>query len=297
MRLGCIDGEAVLIRDDRYAGLAEPSAQRFATPGLVYGDWPGFLAWAAREPDLPWHRLDPKRLQAPVPVPGQVFGVGLNFHDHLAENGRAGTRPLPLTFTKFPSCITGPYDDVEIPLGGVDYEVELVLVIGRHADRVPADRAWDHIAGLTVGQDLSARGVQQGGQLSLAKSFRGFAPIGPWVTTPDELPDRDALDLRCWVNGELLQDGTTKDMVHNVPELIAFLSTVTPLRPGDLVFTGTPAGVGFFRTPQKFLAPADVVRSEIPGLGVIENRCIAPAAPGPYDQALGALAPRPPQPA
>ncbi|MGW4203456.1 fumarylacetoacetate hydrolase family protein [Streptomyces sp. NPDC004726] len=293
MRLGCVDGEAVLIEGDRYAGLAEPSGDRFSTPDRVYGDWPGFLAWAAGDHHLDWRELAPRRLQAPVPLPGQVFGVGLNYHDHLEENGQAGTRPLPLTFTKFPSCVTGPYDDVEIPVDGVDYEVEVVLVIGRHADRVTADRAWDHVAGITVGQDLSARGVQQGGQLSLAKSFRGFAPIGPWVTTVDELPDRDALALRCWVNGELLQDGTTAKMVHDVPELIAFLSTVTPLRPGDIVFTGTPAGVGFFREPQLFLAPGDVVRSEVAGLGVMENRCVAPAAPGPYDEAMRALAPRP----
>ncbi|MGP3737520.1 fumarylacetoacetate hydrolase family protein (plasmid) [Streptomyces sp. GDS52] len=293
MRLGCVDGEAVLIEDGRYAGLAEPSAQRFATPGQVYGDWSGFLSWASEDHDLKWRDLDAALLQAPVPSPGQVFGVGLNYHDHLEENGQAGTRPLPLTFTKFPSCVTGPYDAVEIPVDGVDYEVEVVLVIGAYADRVPAERAWEHIAGLTVGQDLSARGVQQGGQLSLAKSYRGFAPIGPWVTTPDELPNRDALDLRCWVNGELLQDGTTAKMVHDIPELIAFLSTITPLRPGDIVFTGTPAGVGFFREPQLFLAPGDVVRSEVTGLGVMENRCVAPAAAGSYDEAFRALAPRP----
>lgn len=292
MRLGCIDGEAVLIEDNRCFPLSKASEGRFATPGQVYGDWPGFNGWVAKQ-DLTWREFAPQELQAPVPFPGQVFGVGLNFHDHLEENGMAGTRPLPLAFTKFPSCVTGPFDDVEIPVDGVDYEVELVLVIGRHADRVEPARAWEHIAGVTVGQDLSARGMQQGGQLSLAKSFRGFAPIGPWVTTPDELPDRDALTLRCWVGDELLQDGTTAKMVHDVPELIAFLSTVTPLRPGDLVFTGTPAGVGFFRDPQRYLTPGDVVRSEITGIGTIENRCVAAERPGPYIEALRSLAPRP----
>ncbi|MYV99231.1 fumarylacetoacetate hydrolase [Streptomyces sp. SID3343] len=246
---------------------------------------------------LRWLPLDLDRLQAPVPRPGQVFGVGLNFHSHLVEGGRAGEHPLPLTFTKFPSSVTGPYDDVEIPFDGVDYEVELVLVIGRHADRIAAADAWDHVAGVTVGQDLSARGVQQGGQLSLAKSFRGFAPIGPWVRTVDELADRDKLGLRCHVDGELLQDGSTADMVHTVPELLAFLSTVTALRPGDIVFTGTPSGVGFFRDPQRFLRAGDVVRSEIDGVGVIENRCVEPETAGAYDDAFRALAVRPPKPA
>jgi 2-keto-4-pentenoate hydratase/2-oxohepta-3-ene-1,7-dioic acid hydratase in catechol pathway len=339
MRLGCLDGEAVVVReidkadgvDDapgrrpsdpsrrhEYAALAGPSAARFATPDQVYADWDGFRAWiadaadstapvepigstaptdSAASPALHWLPLDLDRLQAPVPRPGQVFGVGLNFHSHLVEGGRAGERPLPLTFTKFPSSITGPYNDVEIPFDGVDYEVELVLVIGRHADRIAAADAWDHVAGVTVGQDLSARGVQQGGQLSLAKSFRGFAPIGPWVRTVDELVDRDALTLRCHVDDEPLQHGSTADMVHDVPELLAFLSTVTALRPGDIVFTGTPSGVGFFRDPQRFLRAGEVLRSEIDGVGVIENRCVEPKTAGAYDDAFRALAVRPPKPA
>ncbi|MEU2615209.1 fumarylacetoacetate hydrolase family protein [Micromonospora sp. NPDC007271] len=300
MRIGRVDDRAVLVKptDDRIdaastvqvAYLSEP----FGTTTAIFADFAAFRRFLATEPELRYVPTAASRLQAPVPLPGQVFGVGLNYTDHLAEIGRAGTRPLPMTFTKFPSSITGPFDPITLPTDSVDYEVELVLVIGRHADRIAAEDAWDHVAGVTVGQDLSARGVQQAQQLSLSKSFRGFAPIGPWVVTSDELPDRDALPMTCWLNGEVVQKGTTADMVHNVAELLAFLSTVTALRPGDLVFTGTCAGVGFFRTPQLFLRPGDVVRSEIAGVGSLVNPCVAPSASGAYDQAFAALAVRPP---
>lgn len=292
MRIGNLDGRTVLVRPapDGAAtvGVAEVGAP-FAEPAQVFADLAAFRAHvtAAGEPayrDVPVTLLGP-----PVPRPGQVFGVGLNYHDHLAEIGRAGTRPLPMTFTKFPSSVTGPFADVEIPTASVDYEIELVAVIGTDADRVPAGEGWSHVGGLTVGQDLSARGVQQAQQLSLSKSFRGFAPTGPWVVTPEDVPDRDDLEIVCTLNGEIVQRGRTTDMVHGVGDLVEFLSTVTPLRAGDLVFTGTCAGVGFFRSPQRFLVPGDLVVSEIPGIGRMTNRCVPSTPGGVYDEAFAGL--------
>lgn len=283
MRIGNLDGAAVLVEPGAGSETVRVAALG-RTPTEVFADITAVGPAIGEFSEVPITRLGP-----PVPRPGQVFGVGLNYHDHLAEIGRAGSRPLPMTFTKFPSCLTGPFADIELPTDSVDYEVELVLVIGWDADRIAAADAWDHVAALTVGQDLSARGVQQAQQLSLGKSFRGFAPIGPWAVTPDELTDPDDLEIVCRLNGETVQHGRTKDMVHGVAELIAFLSSVTPLRAGDLVFTGTCAGVGIFRTPQLFLTPGDVVESEIPGIGRMVNRCVAPAGGGAYDEALAAL--------
>ena len=174
-----------------------------------------------------------------------MFGIGLNYRDHAAESGL----PLPdrpATFTKFPTCLTGPDAEVPLPSGAVDWEVELVVVIGVRAHRVSEGAAWQHVAGVTVGQDLSERVVQwsAGGQFSLGKSFPGFGPMGPCLVTPDALADPDDLAIRCAVNGEIVQQSRTSDMVFGVPRLIAELSAVLPLLPGDVIFTGTPSGIG-----------------------------------------------------
>ena len=173
---------------------------------------------------------------------------------------------MPATFTKFPACLAGPYDDVTLSGDTVDWEVELVVVIGRRADRVAEADGWDHVAGLTAGA-----------QFSLGKSHRGYGPLGPVLVTPDELPDRDDLALGCRVNGETMQDARTGDMVFGVPRLVAELSAVVPLLPGDVIFTGTPAGVGLARQPARVLQPGDVVESWIDGIGTIRNRFTAPA--------------------
>jgi 2-keto-4-pentenoate hydratase/2-oxohepta-3-ene-1,7-dioic acid hydratase in catechol pathway len=213
-------------------------------------------------------------LGCPVPRPRQVFAIGLNYRSHAEESGMA-VPEVPATFTKFPASLAGPFDEVELVANTVDWEVELVVVIGRHADRVAVDAAWDHVAGVTVGQDLSDRALQfaAGMQFSLGKSRRGFGPMGPWVVTPDELADRDDLGLGCSVDGEVVQDARTSDLIFDVSQLIAELSAVLPLLPGDVVFTGTPSGVGMARQPPRALAPGQVLESWIESIGTIRNRC------------------------
>jgi 2-keto-4-pentenoate hydratase/2-oxohepta-3-ene-1,7-dioic acid hydratase in catechol pathway len=240
----------------------------------VYEDWPTFVSFAAgvTSGTAP---LDEAALRCPVPAPRQVFAIGLNYRSHAEESGMA-VPDVPATFTKFPASLAGPFDDVELGADGVDWEVELVVVIGTRADRVVESDAWAHVAGLTVGQDISDRALQfaAGGQFSLGKSRRGYGPMGPWLVTPDEVPDPDDLALGCSVDGETVQDARTSDLIFGVPRLIAELSAVVPLLPGDVVFTGTPAGVGATRRPPRFLQPGSVLESWIEGVGAIRNRCV-----------------------
>ena len=192
-----------------------------------------------------------------------------------ASNVAGFDLPQTLTvFTKFVSSFAGPTGEIVLAGSTVDWEVELVAVIGRRARQVVPQDAWDHIAGLTVGQDLSERTVQMAGpapQFSLGKSFPGFSPTGPWLVTADEFEDRDDLALGCSVNGEAVQKGRTSDLVFPVPALIAELSAVVPLEPGDVIFTGTPAGVGMGSSPQRFLQPGEVLTSSIEGVGELRQ--------------------------
>jgi 2-keto-4-pentenoate hydratase/2-oxohepta-3-ene-1,7-dioic acid hydratase in catechol pathway len=267
----------MLIADRGGIDVETASNGRFgADPQAIYDQWPAFRDWAQTAAAGPAAPVAEATLESPAPRPRQVFGIGLNYRDHAAESGL----PLPekpATFTKFPTCITGPYADVELPSGKVDWEVELVVVIGVRAYRVVESAAWEHVAGLAVGQDLSERVVQfaAGNQFSLGKSFPGFGPIGPYLVTPDELPNRNDLELRCSINGETVQKSRTSEMVFGVPRLIAELSAILPLLPGDVIFTGTPAGIGATRKPPRFLKPGDVVESTIEGVGTIRNRCVA----------------------
>ena len=279
MRLANLAGRATLVvpgGTDRGVDIAEASGGRFGpeVQGL-YDEWDAFGAFVV---DLDLSTLtttsiDEGELLAPVPAPRQVFAIGLNYRDHAAESGM-DLPTVPATFTKFPASITGPFAEVGLPNGAVDWEVELVVVIGRRSDRVTAADAWSHVAGLTVGQDLSDRTLQfaAGGQFSLGKSHRGFAPLGPWVVTADELDDPDDLDIGCSVDGETVQHARTSDLVFGVPQLIAELSAVVPLLPGDIIFTGTPDGVGFARTPPRFLQPGETLTSWIEGIGTIRTR-------------------------
>jgi 2-keto-4-pentenoate hydratase/2-oxohepta-3-ene-1,7-dioic acid hydratase in catechol pathway len=203
-----------------------------------------------------------------------VFAIGLNYRSHATESGMA-VPTVPATFTKFPASLAGPFDEIELGGDTVDWEVELVAVIGRRADRVAERDGWDHVAGLTVGQDISDRTLQfaAGAQFSLGKSRRGFGPMGPWVVSLDEFDDHDDLALGCSVDGETMQDSRTVDLVFGVPRLVAELSGVVPLLPGDVIFTGTPGGVGFTRDPARFLRPGQVLETWIEGIGTIRNRC------------------------
>ena len=180
---------------------------------------------------------------------------------------------VPAVFTKYPSSLTGPYDDITLSGDTVDWEVELVVVMAHRVDSVAPEDAWRHVAGVAVGQDVSDRTMQfaAAAQFALGKSYRGYGPIGPFLVTPDELPDPTALRLSCSVNDETVQDGTTADMVFSVSELISRIAAVCPLLPGDVIFTGTPDGCGVTSKPPRFLKAGDVLESTIEGIGTIRN--------------------------
>jgi 2-keto-4-pentenoate hydratase/2-oxohepta-3-ene-1,7-dioic acid hydratase in catechol pathway len=221
--------------------------------------------------------IEAAHLGPPVPNPSQVFAIGLNYKDHAEEAGLP-LPSLPMVFTKFPSCLVGPQAEVPLTSDRVDWEVEQVVVIGREADRIEASRAWDFVAGFCAGQDISDRRLQfsdKPAQFSLGKSARAFGPLGPALVSLDEFEDRDAMRLRCWVDGVSMQDSTTANLIFPVSELIAYISRYCVLRPGDLIFTGTPAGVGSVREPRRYLAVGETIESEIEGIGRLSNRCVA----------------------
>ncbi len=257
MKIANVSGRLTLVREAGGVDVETASGGRFGPdPQAVYGQWKAFREWAGHAPPGPVTPIDNGELGPPAPAPAQVFAIGMNYGDHAAEAGLA-VPDSPATFTKFPTCITAPFADVVLPSEYVDWEVELVVVIGERAHQVSSPGAWDHVAGLTVGQDLSERIVQfaGGGQFSLGKSFPGFGPTGPWLVTPDEVGNPDDLELGCSVDGQEVQKSRTSQLVFGVPELIARLSAVLPLLPGDLIFTGTPAGIGATRQPPQFLRP------------------------------------------
>ncbi|MFC7487058.1 fumarylacetoacetate hydrolase family protein [Knoellia sp. CPCC 206453] len=278
MRLANVDGRAVLLTSDTTGvDVADLSDGRFGPePGSVLEQWDDFREWAngADTAEAEQISFDRGLVGSPSPTPRQIVAIGLNYIDHAKESGLDVPTGLPPTFTKFVSALTGPDTTVTLPPdGATDWEVELVAVIGREAKNVSEDEAWDHVAGLTIGQDLSERKSQLAGpapQFSLGKSFPGFAPVGPWLVTVDEVDsagDKDDLALGCLVNGVTMQDGRTSNLIQSVPRLIAALSCTITLHPGDLLFTGTPAGVGAGRKPPRFLADGDQLRSWIEGLG------------------------------
>ena len=279
MRIANLAGRLVLLTGDVPQGAVDvekASGGEFdSDPQAVYERWDEIVAWARTADPTDATPVDPAAFGAPVPAPAQVFAIGLNYRDHAAESNFAVPEGLPPVFTKFRTALSGPHTIVELPEGGTtDWEVELVAVIGRRAEKVAAADAWSYVAGLTVGQDLSERVSQLAGpapQFSLGKSFPGFAPLGPCVVTIDEFADPDDLELGCSVNGETVQHGCTRDLVFPVPALIAGLSRVAPLLPGDLVFTGTPAGVGAGRSPQRFLQPGDELVSYVTGIGELRQ--------------------------
>lgn len=275
MRLANVGGRAALVFGGSMVDVGEASDGRFG-PDVqqLYEDWASFRAFA--DGITPGDtELVESELGSPVPMPRQVFAIGLNYRSHAAESGM-NVPAVPATFTKFPASLSGPFDAIEVPNDTIDWEVELVAVIGRRAENLSEADAWDHVAGLTVGQDISDRTLQfaAGAQFSLGKSRRGFGPIGPWLVTPDEFEDRDDLELGCSVDGEVVQQARTADMVFSVASLVAQLSAVLPLLPGDVIFTGTPAGVGFTRKPPRSLKAGQVLESWIEGVGSIRNHIV-----------------------
>lgn len=275
MRVANVGGRlALLSQDGRALDVATASGGRFdSDPQAAFDRWDELANWAKTVRPEDYAPVDEASLGVPVPRPRQIFALGANYRAHAAE---AGIEPPehPVIFTKFPSCLTGPYATVTLPTGHVDWEVELVVVIGREATDVVRDESWSVVAGVTVGQDLSERVLQKRGplpQLSMAKSLPGFGPIGPVVVSVDELADPDDLELGCLVNGERMQRSRTSDLVFDVPYLIEHISRYCTLYPGDLIFTGTPEGVGATRRPQRFLADGDVLTTYVEGVGELRN--------------------------
>ena len=275
-RLANIDGRAALVLGDDYYDLEKASGGKLGSDpmeALAACDQLSEIA-AGLSDQTPTGKLADAKLGPPSPRPVNSFGIGLNYRNHAEEGGMA-IPEAPLVFAKFPSCIAGPNDDVEMRSDYVDYEGELVAVIGKTAKDVAVEDAWDHVAGLCVGQDISDRPAQFTSappQFNLGKSFDTYGPIGPVLISPDELASRDAMELVCEVNGEVRQKDSTGDLIFDVPTLVAYLSGIMTLLPGDVIFTGTPGGVGVFQN--KLLKDGDVVTTTIEGLGTITNRCV-----------------------
>ncbi|WP_457030338.1 fumarylacetoacetate hydrolase family protein [Kitasatospora sp. P5_F3] len=232
---------------------------------------PAELARAVAAGEFPETDLAGERIGAPVVRPGKVVGIGLNYRDHAEEAG-AAIPAEPVVFLKPSNTVVGPYDEVLIPRGGekTDYEVELAIVIGRTARYLDSEaEAATVIAGYATVNDVTERAFQfeRGGQWDKGKSAETFTPLGPWLVTPDEVGDPQRLGLRLWVNGELRQDGSTAAMIFPVYEVVRYLSQFMVLEPGDVIVTGTPAGVTLGRPGTPFLRPDDVVELEVDGLG------------------------------
>lgn len=216
---------------------------------------------------------------APIARPGKVICIGLNYRDHAEETG-AAIPTEPVVFNKFPQAVVGPDDAVELPAVAheVDYEAELVVVIGKGGKNIPKSAALSHVAGYMCGNDVSARDWQKGrpgGQWLLGKTPDTFAPTGPWLVTHDEVGDAHQVRVQLRLNGQTMQDSTTKELIFGIEELIAHLSQLFALAPGDLIFTGTPPGVGAARKPPVFIKPGDVMEVEIDGLGILRNPVVA----------------------
>ena len=228
-------------------------------------------------------KLKELTLLSPLDPPrGNVLAIGRNYEKHAAESARAWGENIkpPTVFTKAQTSITGPYDDIRIDPAisdKIDWEVELGVVIGKRGVNIAAGDAMNHVFGYTVVNDISARDIQNGwgGQFFKGKSLDASSPVGPWVVTADEIQDVQNLRVTLRVNGEVKQDGNTRDMINSVQQLIVWLSVGMTLLPGALIATGTPDGVGFARTPPEFLKPGDVVETEVERIGVLRNRMVA----------------------
>ncbi|HQY13517.1 MAG: fumarylacetoacetate hydrolase family protein [Actinobacteria bacterium] len=277
-RLAHINGRAALLDATHWFDLAGVTGdQSLADPMVAIARHAELhIAHDALASATPGGAIAEARLGACVPRPEKVFAIGLNYRSHAEESGMA-IPPAPMTFTKFPTCLVGPTDDIVLSGAFVDWEVELVAVIGTGGRHISRDAAWSHVAGLTLGQDISDRVVQMTGapaQFSMGKSFDTFGPIGPAVVSLDAFPDPDNVRLWCDVAGERMQDARTDDLIFSVPEIIEYLSAICTLTAGDIIFTGTPSGVGGSRG--RFLAEGETIDSGAEIIGSLHNRCVAP---------------------
>jgi 2-keto-4-pentenoate hydratase/2-oxohepta-3-ene-1,7-dioic acid hydratase in catechol pathway len=278
VRLANAGGRAALVQGDRLIDVEQASQGRFAAdPMAALAQWDAFAEWAAGvAPGAATGALNESELGPPVPRPAKIFAIGLNYKGHAQEAGL----PLPgkpMVFTKFPNCLVGPRHTVELSSDYVDWEVELVVAIGRRASRIAETRAFDYVAGYTVGQDISDRRLQfsdQPAQFCMGKSIDTFGPLGPALVSLDGVGDPNDLRLTCDVAGERMQDARTSDMVFGVAPLVAYLAGLCTLEPGDLIFTGTPAGVGSVRSPRRYLQAGEEIVSSIEHIGTLVNRCV-----------------------
>jgi 2-keto-4-pentenoate hydratase/2-oxohepta-3-ene-1,7-dioic acid hydratase in catechol pathway len=225
----------------------------------------------------PSHKLSEVRLLAPISSPPRIFAIGLNYRDHAAE-AKMALPSAPVVFFKLPTAIIGPGDAIVLPKNSTepDYEAELAFVIGKGGYRIPATAWREHVYGYTIINDVSARDVQKAtSQWSLAKSFPTYCPMGPAIVTADEVADPHQLAISLSINGETLQNSNTRELIFKIPALIEYISSITPLLPGDIVSTGTPSGVGMGRTPQRWLRPGETVTVTIEGLGSLTNPVVA----------------------
>ena len=224
------------------------------------------------------YSFDQVKLLAPIPRPGKILCSGINYRGHKEENPNAVMPTEPFFFSKLPSAVIGPGAPIVLPpqSAQVDYEVEFAVVVGRRMKDTPEAEVMGSIFGYTILHDVSARDVQfKDSQITLGKNFDTFSPTGPCIVTADELPDPGRRGLRTFLNGEVMQDGTTAEWIFPLPVLLSFLSRIMTLEPGDVISTGTPAGIGYFRNPQVFLKAGDTVTLEIDGIGRLENPVIA----------------------
>ena len=273
-RLANLDGRAVLIDGDGWHDLAAASAGAFSGDPMEAVRRHAELHAITLDGRAPEGEVTAAVFGAPVPAPRSVFAIGLNYADHAGE-ADMDLPDNPLVFTKFPSCLVGPTADVVLNTGAADYEAELVVVIGKGGRDIAADDAWDHVMGLTVGQDISDRALQFAAKpphFDLGKSRDTYGPCGPAIVSTDLIADPANLAITCDVNGERRQTGNTGQLIFDVPTLIAYISSILTLEVGDLIFTGTPEGVGAMQG--KFLAAGDVVETTIEGLGSLRNVCV-----------------------
>lgn len=218
--------------------------------------------------------MDKVTLLAPLQRPPRIFGIGLNYREHAAESKMA-VQSVPTVFLKLSSSITGPDSDVLLWSNATqpDYEAELAVVIGKPGYRISKENWREHVFGYTIVNDVSARGVQLAtSQWTLGKSFPTFTPMGPWIVTADEIRDPHKLDIRLTLNDEVMQSANTQDLIFGIPDLIAYISSIVPLEPGDVISTGTPSGVGLGRNPQRWLLPGETMTIEIESIGTLRNR-------------------------
>ena len=275
-KLANASGRSVLVNGDHYFDLAKISEGNVSSDPSQVVNSLGAISKLYKQIDQFDASGSLKDVQMGPPVTGSrnCFAVGLNYRNHAEESGME-IPPFPMIFTKHTSCINGPFDNIEMRSDIVDYEAELVVVIGKQGKNISNDEAWNHVAGLTVGQDISDRSVQFHStppQFNLGKSFDTFGPIGPILVSPDQFEDKSSLNLECSVNGELRQKDNTNDLIFDIPYIISYVSEFITLEPGDLIFTGTPAGVG--ATQGKLLKDGDILSTTIEGIGSMENKCV-----------------------